>query len=118
MSLVHGAENNCRTCNESFNSQEQMIKHVIEVHKCKKQLVKEKCVSCGQEFTKVEHLTEHILRHHTMLTDTGKANMAGRQLVKIWPTQESLRNIVKCFDSQGMFENKGQQMNHKKEKHY
>ena len=50
-----------------------------------RKIVKEKCVSCEQEFTKVEHLTEHILRHHTMLTASGQANIAGQQLVKIWP---------------------------------
>ena len=118
ISRVHGAGNNCLTCNSSFKTHEDMIKHVVDVHQCDKKLVKEKCVSCGQEFAKVEYLTEHILRHHTMLTATGQAHMAGQQLVKIWPLQESLKNLVKCFDCQNMFESKGQLINHKKERHY
>ena len=68
----------------------------------------------------VEHLTEHILRQHTMLTAGGQANIAGQQLVKIWPLQESLRNqgTIKCYDCECMFVSKDLLMNHKREKHY
>ena len=68
----------------------------------------------------VEKLTEHILRNHTILTANRQSNMARQQLVKIWPLQESLKNIdnIKCYDCQNMFSTKEQLMNHKKENHY
>ena len=55
-----------------------------------------------------------------MLTANGQSNMAGQQLVKIWPLQESLKNIesIKCYDCQNTFVNKDQLMHHKREKHF
>ena len=97
-----------------------MIKHVVDNHPKAKPQVSEKCVTCGQEFDMVERLTEHILRQHTMLTAGGQANIAGQQLVKIWPLQESLQNQgnIKCYDCESMFSSKDLLMNHKKDKHY
>ena len=116
---VHGAGHTCLTCNSTFKTQTDMISHVVEKHK-KKDPVKEKCVSCGEEFTKLEHLTEHIVRHHTMLTSNGQANIAGKQLVQLWPQQEQQRNHnnINCFDCGNMFNNQGQLMIHKREKHF
>ena len=77
-------------------------------------------MTCGQEFEMVERLTEHRLRHHTMLTPGGQSNMAGKQLVKIWPLQESLQSQgnIKCYDCESMFLRKDIIMKHKKENHY
>ena len=46
--------------------------------------------------------------------------MAGQQLVKIWPLQESLQKTdnIRCFDCNNTFSNKDQLMNHKREKHF
>ena len=120
ISSVHGAGHTCLTCNNTFRTQEEMIKHVIDNHPKAKPKVPEKCLTCGQEFVMVEHLTEQILRQHTMLTAGGQANIAGQQLVKIWPLQESLRNqgTIKCYDCECMFVSKDLLMNHKREKHY
>ena len=116
ISSAHGAGHVCLTCNNTFLTQEEMIKHVVDNHPKAKEKVQEKCVTCGEEFTMVEKLTEHILRNHTMLTANGQSNMAGQQLVKIWPLQESLKNIdnIKCYDCQNMFSTKEQLMNQKK----
>ena len=67
----------------------------------------------------VESLTEHILRQHNNLTPGGQAKMAGHQLVKIWPLQESLQSQgnIKCYDCESMFSSKDLLMRHKKEKH-
>ena len=120
ISSVHGAGHICLTCNNAFRTQEEMIKHVVATHPKSKKKVHEKCVTCGEEFTKVEKLTEHILRNHTMLKANGQSNMAGQQLVKIWPLQESIRYIdsIKCYDCQNTFGSKDQLMNHKREKHF
>ena len=116
ISSVHGAGHTCLTCNNTFRTQEEMIKHVVDTHPKAKPKVTEKCVTCGQEFEKVERLTEHILRQHTMLTASGQANIAGQQLVKIWPLQESLQNQgnIKWYDCESMFHNKDILMKHKK----
>ena len=120
ISSVHGAGHTCLTCNNTFKTQEEMINHVVDNHPKAKPQVSEKCVTCGQEFQMVERLTEHILRQHTMLTPGGQANVAGQQLVKIWPLQESLQNQgnIKCYNCESMFVSKDLLMKHKKEKHY
>ena len=122
ISSVHGAGHICLTCNNTFRTQEEMIKHVVDNHPKLKQKVLEKCVTCGEEFQMVEKLTEHILRNHTMLKTNGQSNMAGQQLVKIWPLQESIKHLnidnIKCYDCNNTFGNKEQLMNHKREKHF
>ena len=120
---VHGAGHICLTCNKTFKTKEEMIKHVVDTHKMKDQ-VKEKCVTCGEEFNKIEHLTEHIVRLHTMLSPTGQANIAGKQLVELWPLQEvgNNRNLnqngKQCYDCGDNFRGHQQLMEHKREKHY
>ena len=124
MASVHGGDaTTCLTCKKTFNTKEEMINHVLMVHKMKAS-AKVKCVTCNEEFVKVEHLTEHILRKHTMLTSEGQANVAGNQLIKLWPLQGSVNNrnqnqsAKQCYDCGNTFNNHMELMGHKQEKHY
>ena len=79
ISSVHGAGHTCLTCNNTFGTQEEMSKHVVENHHKAKPKVNEKCVTCGQEFNMVESLTNHILRHTKRSSKNGRAS-AGKNL--------------------------------------
>ena len=123
ISSVHGGRPTCLTCNKVFKTQEEMVNHVVDEHK-KKDTAKYKCSSCDKEFTNPENLTEHIIRNHTMLTTNGQSNLAGKQLVKLWPLLDKTcidnnsQHVKQCYDCGVSLSSHHELMNHKKRNHY
>ena len=116
ISATHVKFYKCLVCIMTYMKMEDMVAQVLKEHAVGDKYMN-KCAVCGESFNNVEKLIHHILRVHNMIDkDTLETTEAGRQLERVWPTEEFPK--FQCYDCGQDVGERANLIQHKREKHY